>query len=633
MVLCFLILILMSYTKPRITEIYTLNFFGVLLSIPAIIVDNVAVSLATKYYDSPYCNYYVIAVLIWAFIILYFFIILCIFWYVSMLAPNRRGHRANQEKMTAFFAIIYFVAAAFFYVKKGMLLDIGDSFDISGYMKFYIGAGLSCATLCIIETLINRKNLAKTVFIEIMVATPLDMVVLILQYKNMGSIFMSTTYVAPFLLFYILFHSNPFDEQTGCQNSYAFDSMINMCLKKKRRYVIARFSFPQLDMIYSSEHRYDILNNISRFCRDIEKFDRHARVYRITVGDFIVLKPYRKISEKQLDDFYEKMKSIVHEAVNVGEVVSYGRMVSFNSFWYLKSVNDITLYFEYLNELADNKQGPVKIAVSGRETENNFVENRVILEGLENIALENNLDDPRVICYAQPIYDVKSNNFKTAEALMRLRLDNKMIPPYKFIPLAEKNGYIHILTRIMLNKVCISIKELEEKYDFDAITVNCAPAEFSDVNMYADILEIIELNDIDKSKIRLELTESAMFDNYEAVKYNMERLEASGIRFYLDDFGSGYSNIERISTCDFMTVKFDKTLLYKAMENKNVEEIIISMIDMLKRMGMITLVEGVEDEEQSSYCIEHGFDFIQGFKYAKPAPINQLSEYFVEKVR
>lgn len=254
-----------------------------------------------------------------------------------------------------------------------------------------------------------------------------------------------------------------------------------------------------------------------------------------------------------------------------------------------------------------------------------------IFQMLMDIRDTNDLNDERVLCYTQPIYDIQKKSFRTAEALMRLSLNGKVIYPDQFIELAEGNNCIHILTRIMLNKVCQNIKALNQKYDFDAITVNCSTSEFSDRNLHKELLEIIHMNDIPTSKIRLELTESAMAKDFEAVLYNMNQLKAAGIDFYLDDFGTGYSNMERIVSCPFKTIKFDKCLLYKAIEDENVNVLVKSMVEVFRNLGLVLLIEGVEDTEHRDYSIEQGFDYIQGYYYAKPVDVKYLIEYFNEK--
>ena len=111
----------------------------------------------------------------------------------------------------------------------------------------------------------------------------------------------------------------------------------------------------------------------------------------------------------------------------------------------------------------------------------------------------------------------------------------------------------------------------------------------------------------------------------------MENLTNEGIQFYLDDFGTGYSSLERVMNCPFKTIKFDKTLLYKSLDDTRMNDILSYMIEVFKKNGFITLIEGVEDESQNQYSVDHGFDFIQGYLYAKPTPIEEIKKYFTRK--
>ena len=200
-----------------------------------------------------------------------------------------------------------------------------------------------------------------------------------------------------------------------------------------------------------------------------------------------------------------------------------------------------------------------------------------------------------------------------------------------FIPIAEESGCVHVLTCIILNQVCRAVESLAEYYDFDAISINVSSKELSHASMYQDYLEIIERYDIDVSKIRMEITETAMFENYEQASDNMKILNKEGIQLYLDDFGTGYSSLERIMNCPVKTIKFDKSILYKSLDDDRMDDILTYMIEVLKKNGFITLVEGVEDESQNQYSVNRGFDFIQGYHYAKPGPIEDLKNYFNRK--
>ena len=152
-----------------------------------------------------------------------------------------------------------------------------------------------------------------------------------------------------------------------------------------------------------------------------------------------------------------------------------------------------------------------------------------------------------------------------------------------------------------------------------------------DYCLHDELIEIIKDNGIPCDKIRLEMTESMTSDEEDAIKHNMDEFNVAGIHFYLDDFGTGYSNLERIVSLPFKTIKFDKSLLYKSMDDPILLQLIRNMVEVFKSHGMIVLVEGVENQKQAELSIDLGFEFIQGFNYASPVPIDELPRYFNRK--
>ena len=182
---------------------------------------------------------------------------------------------------------------------------------------------------------------------------------------------------------------------------------------------------------------------------------------------------------------------------------------------------------------------------------------------------------------------------------------------------------------IMVNRVCKKIKELEDKgYDFDGITVNCSTGELVDPDFSKEIIDIVSQNAIQPHHLRIEITESMAALDSAIVKENMQELIAYGIGFYLDDYGTGYSNLERMATYPFETIKFDKSILYSALKNPKTDNLLRLQLEYFKDNGFKTVVEGVEDEEQYNYSKEVGFDMIQGYYFSKPLPAENITEYF-----
>ncbi|MBO7698831.1 MAG: EAL domain-containing protein, partial [Erysipelotrichaceae bacterium] len=231
--------------------------------------------------------------------------------------------------------------------------------------------------------------------------------------------------------------------------------------------------------------------------------------------------------------------------------------------------------------------------------------------------------------FTQPVYNLKNGEFDTAEALMRLDLkDLGIVYPDQFIPVAESHGYIHSLTRIILNKTCRQIKQLsKEGFRISRISVNISALELKDSSFCDDVNQIIEDNEISGDKIAIELTESRSDADFMIMKEKIDELRNKGIRFYLDDFGTGYSNMERIMELPFDIIKFDRSLVIASGSDERSEKIVENLAHLLKDMKYAILYEGVENDHDEKRCTQMSASYLQGFKYSRPVPIEQLKDF------
>ena len=216
---------------------------------------------------------------------------------------------------------------------------------------------------------------------------------------------------------------------------------------------------------------------------------------------------------------------------------------------------------------------------------------------------------------------------------MRMKLpDCGMVFPDQFIPLAEKHGYIHTLSKIILNKTCKQIKDIEAQgYQLERVSVNFSIVELREQNFCDDILQIMASNGMSYDKIAIELTESRNEKDFEMVKNIMRNLQGLGVRFYLDDFGTGYSNFERIIGLPIDIIKFDRSLTILAGKNEQSRFLVGSFSDIFKKSNYQILFEGVENEQDETQCKEMNALYLQGYKYSKPIPMEELTR-FLKKV-
>jgi EAL domain-containing protein (putative c-di-GMP-specific phosphodiesterase class I) len=262
-----------------------------------------------------------------------------------------------------------------------------------------------------------------------------------------------------------------------------------------------------------------------------------------------------------------------------------------------------------------------------------FNKHRYIVEQLEDIYKKRDLLDPRVTVFCQPVYNVITGKYDSAEALMRLTLkDTGMVFPDQFIPIAEKHNYIHTLSMIILSKTCHEIKEfIDNGYEFNRISVNFSILDFREKDFCDSVIKIINDAGIPFDKVAMEVTESQNEKDFKAIRDIFSILKNTGITLYLDDFGTGYSSFERIVEIPFDIIKFDRSLVIASGEQVKAETTVSYLAHMFTDLNYSVLYEGIEDENDENRCVNMYARYLQGYKYSKPIPIGRLAEFFEKK--
>lgn len=236
--------------------------------------------------------------------------------------------------------------------------------------------------------------------------------------------------------------------------------------------------------------------------------------------------------------------------------------------------------------------------------------------------------------YYQPVIDTKTGKIASAEALIRwIHPDKGFISPALFIPTLEENGHISELDFYVLKKVWQFINDRCENNKFVVpISVNLSWMDFYDEIMMEKILkEMDRFRENGREHMaRFEITETS----YAAIRENrsgiLESLRIKNAKILLDDFGSGFSSFGMLQDYDFDILKIDMSFIRKIGENPKTKSIVHSIIGMAHEIGIKTVAEGVETEEQVSFLRQSGCDYIQGYYYSKPLPEEEFVG-FLEK--
>ncbi len=243
--------------------------------------------------------------------------------------------------------------------------------------------------------------------------------------------------------------------------------------------------------------------------------------------------------------------------------------------------------------------------------------------------LEDAIENDKVEVFLQPLVDANTGEVTGAEALARIRdEEGKIIPPGSFISIAEKSGRINELGEQVFEKTCQFIRDYPiSQMGVRWINVNLSPIQFLRSDLADRFLSIAEKYNVDPRKIHMEITEESLVDD-NFLRKQIEMMEAKGFLFVLDDYGTGYSNLSRLKRCPFINIKLDRSLVCDYYRDP--DEILPTMIQAFKHMGFGVTAEGVEDEDMVVAMKKIGCDYLQGYLYSKPIPMDEFAERYID---
>lgn len=256
------------------------------------------------------------------------------------------------------------------------------------------------------------------------------------------------------------------------------------------------------------------------------------------------------------------------------------------------------------------------------------------------LAMEHALYNNEFLVYLQPKFDLHTNLLVGAEALVRWENPARgFMMPNDFISLFEKNGFIIKLDLYMFKQVSLTLRNIMNRYnaknqttddDFGMIfSVNLSKFSLTDPFIVEKICEILEQSQVPTRLIEIELTESLVTDDLENLLKIMERFKAKGFAVSIDDFGSGYSSLNLLKDLPIQIIKIDRAFLSQTSDTYRGQTIISSILRMAKLLGICTVAEGVENEDQVQLLRSMGCDVAQGYYYSKPLPKDEFIDKFV----
>ena len=277
-------------------------------------------------------------------------------------------------------------------------------------------------------------------------------------------------------------------------------------------------------------------------------------------------------------------------------------------------------YAEYLESLS-MQNGMIEVIQDDQQTMDGFLYNKKVEQYLHTAIAQDLFE-----VYYQPVYSTEKNDFVTLEALSRLHHPELgWIAPDVFIQIAEKNHMIEQITDLQFKRICMFINEhrglMKKLFN---IKVNLSSLDLMRSDCSSHFIRMMDDMDIHHDWIQFEITETVATEYNAGLGMVVDGFMAAGVRLCLDDFGSGYANLNTVMRLPFSAIKIDRTLLFDICNDKKRAMFYQSIIETFHRMGYSIVSEGVETEEEMSLLSSWGADMIQGYYFSRPLPVEKL---------
>lgn len=247
-----------------------------------------------------------------------------------------------------------------------------------------------------------------------------------------------------------------------------------------------------------------------------------------------------------------------------------------------------------------------------------------ILQGLRNA-----LERDEFVLYFQPQINLADRRVLGAEALIRWNHPKEgLMPPGRFIPVAEKSGMIVRIGEWVLREAC---RQAEAWNSDIGVAVNLSSLQFARGDLLQSVEQALSVSGLDPSRLELELTESILIRETESVLSTVRQLKTLGVKLSIDDFGTGYSSLAYLRRFDLDKLKIDQSFVRNITANHDDDAIVGAIVQMARGLGLRTIAEGVEDETTLEAIRLHGCDEAQGYYFARPMPGPDFARYLAER--
>lgn len=548
-------------------------------------------------------------------------------YYLYILFVTKNGEITVLEKCLAIGVVVIEILLIFPSPFTGFVFRFSKSGVYERGIGVYLLYGLALFVLinCLMMTIKYRYMLSFQQRNAVYFYSVASILVVIYQMYNEKLLLTNFACTISLLLMYLSIQ-NPeeyVENDIKTLNQKAFVKMSSMDIRGSRPFTIVAFEldgFKYINEVLGVSNGKELIASVAKF---LHKKFQNKKIFHISGIRFVLIT--NQNDEEEIIEIIESRFSSPWEVSGVDVV--------------LTPLICLAKYPDHVNTIEEIMYAiDYSIQKAGENTFNNVVYvNRDFLNKkyrettIEHIIKSAMVNDGFQVYY-QPIYNVKTKSFSSAEALVRM-VDNEMgiIYPDEFIPIAEKSGSIIKLGEIVFDKVCRFLNSEDSiRLGIRFVEVNLSVVQCMQEDLAGRLLEIMDYYKIDYSRINLEITETANFDKNEILVNNMNTLIDKGITFSMDDYGTGFSTTNYLIELPFRIVKIDKSIVWAAMEDSKALKILEYTVAMLRSLELQIVAEGVETLEQADILKSIGCNYLQGYYYSRPVTEKEYMEFLQE---
>lgn len=339
-------------------------------------------------------------------------------------------------------------------------------------------------------------------------------------------------------------------------------------------------------------------------------------------GDEFVILLNDAVEDLQVSDFVSQ----VLDALSSPIVIEGNELFSAVSIGVVSATDRHVQY----NQLLLEADTAMFVAKSRGKSRYVWFDSEMQQQALERLSFERSLrhavDNNEFELLYQPVVQIESGQVVGFEALVRWHPPQGMVPPLKFIPVAERTGAIHRIGQWVLETACSQIKDWIALEPEVTVAVNVSPVQLEQKLFAESVLDVLHRHDVPPTRLTIEITESGAIKDFERVAQVLADLRQAGVRISVDDFGTGHSSLSQLHRLPVSEVKIDKSFIQAVEDATDYSRLFVETIQALATsIGLETVAEGIETPQQRQLLLECGYSRGQGYLFAAPMKVEEAT--------